>query len=325
VITSTLALTERDGSLTEPDRDACFPGGGSLSLDRIAGVVVAAARRLLPQRKDPADEHAAVVLGTTYGSQSRHEAMWSALAENGPRGIDPNDFALSTFNAPGSAAAATHAYGGANLVYLGGTAGVAAIEDAARLVESGRARTVISGAYEDVTPYFRRLLKSAGEAAASEAVILLRVVDAADAARAGMAAVASVLASANKAPAGRWARTADFEHIIDATLHRALGVVPATVVLDPHENTRRAQLAAIDAVLGENVTLIDPTHRYGNCLAAATPLAVHVAIEAARNGCWPAETVLRGDASFGPEQPILILASGLLSGCAALVVQPHGR
>ncbi len=61
------------------------------------------------------------MLGTTYGSQARHERMWTALADGGPRAVDPNDFALSTFNAPGSAVASAYGFGGANLVFLGAT------------------------------------------------------------------------------------------------------------------------------------------------------------------------------------------------------------
>jgi hypothetical protein len=35
--------------------------------------------------------------------------------------------------------------------------------------------------------------------------------------------------------------------------------------------------------------------------------------------------VLRGRPAFVADEPVLILSCGLMSGCAALLVQPHGR
>ncbi len=97
----------------------------------------------------------------------------------------------------------------------------------------------------------------------------------------------------------------------------------APSILDPHANTREAQLAAIDTLFGHPVTLIDLAPVYGNCLAASTPLAINVTHAAATAGRWPHEAVLRGDDAFCSGRPVLINACGLMSGCAALVVQAH--
>ena len=98
----------------------------------------------------------------------------------------------------------------------------------------------------------------------------------------------------------------------------------AAVVLDPNRHARDSQIAAFEALLGPDVTLVDLSPVYGNCLAASAPLALHIATESARSGCWPDASVLRGPASLQPGRAVLINACGLLAGCASLVVVPHG-
>jgi hypothetical protein len=97
------------------------------------------------------------------------------------------------------------------------------------------------------------------------------------------------------------------------------------VVLDPHAGAREAQRSAIDGVFGNSVTLIDLAPTYGNCLAASAPLALNVTLDAAASGRWPRATLLRGDEKFAPGRSVMINACGLMSGCATLVVLPHGR
>ena len=326
VITASVALTARDGALPEPD-EAFWPGGPSLPLDRISSLVARGAQELLgaspPAELDP---DCAVVLATTYGSQARHERIWTALAEQGPIGVDPNDFALSTFNAPGSAVAAAYGYRGAGLIFLGPTGGAAAIEEAIRLIATGRARRVLAGAYEEITPFFRHVLTGLGEGAASESVCLVAIEDEQSARQVGASALATVLGHASRAPVTPWPD----ETAIFATMRMALEracLHPsdlAAILLDPHATSRRAQLAAIDRLFAGPVTLIELEPVYGNCLAASTPLALHVALAGASTGRWPSEAVLRGNAAFTSGCPVLINACGFMSGCCALVVQPHG-
>ncbi|HEY7466090.1 MAG TPA: hypothetical protein VIB47_05300, partial [Dehalococcoidia bacterium] len=327
VITATVALTARDGTLIESGEASFWPGSRSLPLDRISSLVLSAAERLLPRACDGLpDPDDAVVLGTTYGSQARHEAIWRALAVDGPRGVNANDFALSTFNAPGSAAASACGLGGGNLVFLGAASGFAALDEAATQVAAGRAARILTGAYEEVTPYFRRVMSGLGEPDVADAVALLLMEDEAEVQRRGAAGVATILGSANRAPAGHWPDADDFAAPMRGAL-RSAGLEPsdvATVVLDPHCNARDAQLQALHATFGDGVTLVDLSPVYGNCLAAAAPLAVHVAIESARRGRWPDATILRGAAALQPGRPVLINAGGLMAGCAAMVVMPHG-
>jgi 3-oxoacyl-(acyl-carrier-protein) synthase len=273
------------------------------------------------------DPEAAVVLGTTYGSQARHESMWTALAEDGTRAVNPNDFALSTVNAPGSAVASAYGHGGANLVFLGATAGATAIEESSRLIAAGRARRVLTGAYEEVTPYFQRLLGSLGECNTAEAVCLFVMEDEASTQDPGATALAAILGHAACAPAKMWPDAEDLIASMRAALSRA-AIQPrdlGAVILDPHANTSKAQLDAIDALFDHSVALIDPAALYGNCLAASTPLAINVTLSAAATGLWPKGAVLRGDTAFAAGRPVLINACGLMSGCVTLVVQPHAR
>jgi 3-oxoacyl-[acyl-carrier-protein] synthase II len=328
VITATLALTARDGTLIEDHEALLWPGGAYLPLDRTSGRVLRAAQRLLgtdrPGAPDPA---AAVVLGTAYGSQARHESIWTALASGGPRAVDPNDFALSTFNAPGSAVAAACGLGGANLVFLGAASGAAAIEESARLVASGRARRVLAGAYDEATPYYRRVMAGYGEPGLTDAVALLLIEDEALARERGATALASIAGYGCRAPAsGDWPDADAFSATMRDALRQAgseFGDL-AAVVLDPHRDTRESQMKALTALGSAGVTLIDLAPVYGNCLAAATPLAVRVAIDASAGGCWPVGAVLRGVPQLKPGQAVLINACGLLAGCASLVVVPHG-
>jgi len=327
-VTAVVALSKRDATLTEPDEPWFWPGRRSLPLDRVSSLVMSAAQRLLgPPASSNIDPDTAVVLGTTYGSQARHESIWSALAEGGPRDVNPNDFALSTFNAPGSAVASAYGFGGANLVFLGSTSGAAAIDEAARLIASGRAKRVLAGAYEEVTPYFRRVLAGLGECDTGEAVALALIEDEASARERGVIGPATILGHVSGAPAAGWPDGAELLASIRTVLRQAAiqpGDVGA-VVLDPHANTREAQLAAADALFGDGVTLVDLTPLYGNCLAASTPLALHATIEAAARGSWPTAAVQRGPGSFAAGRPVLINACGLMAGCATLLVMPHAN
>ena len=327
VVTSILALNTHDGTLPEPAAGLSWARGSSLPLDRVSSLVMTAAQGLLGSSETLCvDPEAAVVLGTRYGSQARHERIWAALAQEGPRGVDPNDFALSTFNAPGSALASAYGCGGANLVFLGGASGAVAIDEATRQIASGRARRVLSGAYDEVTPYFRHVLDGLGEPNASEAVVLLTVEDAALAQERGAPTLASIHGSANRAPRNRWSGANDLADTMSAALRNAAIETDevAALVLDPNQHARGAQLEAAGSLLGPRVAIVDLAPLYGNSLAASAPLALNVAIESARRGCWPEGSVLAGASAFDPGRPVLINACGLMAGCATLVVTPHG-
>jgi minimal PKS chain-length factor (CLF/KS beta) len=165
-----------------------------------------------------------------------------------------------------------------------------------------------------------------GEPDVSDAVALLVLEDAAHARERGAPIAATILGSSTRAPSSRWPTATEISETMSVAL-RSSGLAPsglAALILDPHRNARDAQLAAIDSLCIPGITLIDLAPVYGNCLAASAPLTLHVAIAAARRGSWPDTTVLRGSVAFQPGRPVLILACGLLAGCASLLVMPYG-
>jgi 3-oxoacyl-[acyl-carrier-protein] synthase II len=328
VVTAITARSQRAKRLATPDEPRFWPRGSSLRLDRISSLVMSAAEDVLgPEAAGEIDPTTAVVLGTTYGSQARHESIWSALAEGSPHDVDPNDFAMSTFNAPGSAVASAYGFGGANLIFLGATGGLAAIDEATRQITSGRAQRVLAGAYEEVTPYFRRLLRGQGEHALEEAVALLTLEDEATSQGRDITPLARILGAVSRAPGGRWPGAAEIGATMRAALSRA-GLEPddlSAAILDPHVHTLDEQREAAHGLFGNGVTLINLAPVFGNCLAASTPLAVSAAVESAHRGCWLDGVVVQGRESFGPGRPVMIIACGLMSGCAALVVEPYAN
>ncbi|THA64165.1 hypothetical protein E6P78_20090 [Streptomyces sp. A0958] len=89
-----------------------------------------------------------LLLGTEYGMQSHHSRIWTTLQEQGPRRVDPMDFALSTFNTPASMASVLFGVTGQTETFLGRTAAVEALVSAAHLVATGRASACLAGGYD---------------------------------------------------------------------------------------------------------------------------------------------------------------------------------
>ena len=145
-----------------------------------------------------------------------------------------------------------------------------------------------------MTPYFRRVLAGLGECEADEAVALTVVEDEASARERGKIGPATILGYASVAPATAWPAAAELLASTRSALRQA-AIEPGdigAIILDPHTNTHEAQLAAVQTLFGDNVTLIDLAPLYGNCLAASTPLALHATIEAAASRSWPTAAVL---------------------------------
>ncbi|MFD8811205.1 beta-ketoacyl synthase N-terminal-like domain-containing protein [Streptomyces sp. NPDC059627] len=89
-----------------------------------------------------------LLIGTEFGSQHHHARMHAGLRARGIRGVDPLDFALSTFNTPASVTSVTHGVMGRTETYLGATGAVEALVSGARSVRSGQVPAVLVGGYE---------------------------------------------------------------------------------------------------------------------------------------------------------------------------------
>ena len=89
-----------------------------------------------------------LLIGTEFGAQEHHRRMHAGLRERGARGVDPIDFALSTFNTPAAMASVAHGLTGRTETFLGATGAVEALVEAARSVACGRVPAVLAGGYD---------------------------------------------------------------------------------------------------------------------------------------------------------------------------------
>ncbi|WP_181805025.1 beta-ketoacyl synthase N-terminal-like domain-containing protein [Streptomyces shenzhenensis] len=89
-----------------------------------------------------------LLIGTEFGQQHHHARMHAALRARGIRGVDPLDFALSTFNTPASATSVIHGIRGRTETYLGATGAVEALVSGARSVRIGQVPAILVGGYD---------------------------------------------------------------------------------------------------------------------------------------------------------------------------------
>jgi len=311
------------------------PAGALPQLDRISTLILHATEAVLsaaaaqpgPQRPWP---RTGICLGTFYGSQTIHEDIARALHERGPRWVEPQDFAISTFNAPGAVAAAALGLEGPNLVFLSSTGGAEAIGYSARLLAGDRASAMVAGGYDQVSPFLARCLEAWGLDDWAEGLGLLILEDPRSAQQRGARPQASILGHAARAPREEWATAAAVATVIDAALEQS-GVdrrAVAAVVLSPGSRLRDAQLEAVDQAWASNgghrPAVIDLSPLLGHTLGAAAPLALLATIEARRRDRFPPGTAVRGHPAMGTDDPVVILACGLMSSTVAVVIQPHG-
>ena len=139
---------------------------GTRSLDRMTALAISAVGGLLaePDRSDAAED-TAVVLGTTTGSvQSTMDFARDSLTGAKPFHVDPGRFPNTTMNCPASRSAIWHQLKGPNATVAGGVlAGQFALRYARRLLDAGRAASVIFGGTEECSPARSRLAARAGE------------------------------------------------------------------------------------------------------------------------------------------------------------------
>ena len=149
-----------------PDELACLVPGfsarevlgkkGTRSMDRVTGLAVATVRELLRDELGEdgpytADEGAALVLGTTTGSaQSMMDLTRDTWVNEKPFYIDPSQFPNTVMNCAAGQCAIWYGLKGPNTTVAAGRAsGLLALNYARRLLNSGRATTVLCGAVEE--------------------------------------------------------------------------------------------------------------------------------------------------------------------------------
>lgn len=126
-------------------------------LDRAGRLLAAAAAKALADAGlDGArrgDRMLGLVAGTLFGGLRTISEFDRRQLEAGPTYVKPLDFANSVINAAAGQAAIWHRLPGVNTTIAGGpTAGLQAIAYAADLIRAGRAKAVLAGGFEELSP-----------------------------------------------------------------------------------------------------------------------------------------------------------------------------
>jgi 3-oxoacyl-[acyl-carrier-protein] synthase II len=118
----------------------------------------------LPEEVEP---RGGVVLASAFAASSATQTLLDQLVEEGPEGMSPFHFMESVANAPAGQAAIHCRAGGVNLTLCQREAGPpSALGRGAAEVAAGRARWVLAGAVEEVTPLLYSVLERFGAVSA---------------------------------------------------------------------------------------------------------------------------------------------------------------
>jgi 3-oxoacyl-[acyl-carrier-protein] synthase II len=163
---------------------------GTRSMDRVTGLAVAVVGDLLGGKQEHGED-IGLVLGTTTGSaQSIMDFTRDSLTGDKPYFVDPARFPNTVMNCAAGQCAIWYGLRGPNATVAGGRTSVLyALTYARRLLDAGRAGTVLCGAAEEYSPA-RAWLEwhSGGRAALGEGSVMLQLSPAGD----GLAEVLSV-------------------------------------------------------------------------------------------------------------------------------------
>ncbi|MYV58311.1 3-oxoacyl-ACP synthase [Streptomyces sp. SID4931] len=151
---------------------------GTRSMDRVTGLAVTTVSRLLddaPRNRQVATgENAALVLGTTTGSvQSQMDFTRDSFTGERPFFVDPARFPNAVMNCAAGQSAIWHQLKGPNTTIAGGhAAGLYALNYSRRLLNFGRARTVLCGGVEEFSHARSWLDKHSHHPGTDEATVL---------------------------------------------------------------------------------------------------------------------------------------------------------
>ena len=106
----------------------------------------------------------AIITATAYGMLETSEKFLLDMLENGEETLSPTLFMQSTHNTIGSAIAIRTKCHGYNMTYSQGSDSFQwALRDARRLIETGKARTVLVGCHDEATPLFQEFCHRMGK------------------------------------------------------------------------------------------------------------------------------------------------------------------
>ena len=106
----------------------------------------------------------AIITATAFGMLETSEKFLVDMLENGEETLSPTLFMQSTHNTIGSAIAIRTKCHGYNMTYSQGSDSLEwAMRDARRLIETGKARTVLVGCHDEATPLFQEFCRRMGK------------------------------------------------------------------------------------------------------------------------------------------------------------------
>ena len=106
----------------------------------------------------------AIITATAYGMLETSEKFLLDMLENGEETLSPTLFMQSTHNTLSSAIAIRTKCHGYNMTYSQGKDSLRwALRDARRLIETGKARTVLVGLHDEATPLVQELFRRMGK------------------------------------------------------------------------------------------------------------------------------------------------------------------
>jgi len=106
----------------------------------------------------------AIITATAYGMLETSEKFLTDMLENGEETLSPTLFMQSTHNTLSSAIAIRLKCHGYNMTYSQGSDSLRwALRDATRLIETGRARTVLVGLHDEATPTLQNIFRRMGK------------------------------------------------------------------------------------------------------------------------------------------------------------------
>ena len=105
----------------------------------------------------------AIITATAYGMLETSERFLTDMVENGEEMLSPTLFMQSTHNTIGSALAIRLKCHGYNITYSQGSDSFRwALRDAKRLIETGKAKTVLVGQHDEATPTMQHFCRQMG-------------------------------------------------------------------------------------------------------------------------------------------------------------------
>ena len=106
----------------------------------------------------------AIITATAYGMLETSEKFLLDMLENGEETLSPTLFMQSTHNTLSSAIAIRTKCHGYNMTYSQGKDSLQwALRDARRLIETGKAKTVLVGLHDEATPLVQELFRRMGK------------------------------------------------------------------------------------------------------------------------------------------------------------------